>query len=152
MFKKNGKIWILTADQAKAKIFEWIPEHKGLTEIFAMSNDDARKPEHDLKSDRSGHGHGQGPNAKSRYSVEERTSYKQHASHAFLKELAEHLSKENIISTYDTIVMIAQDDVYKTIQNNLSPACQGKVSKHHAKNLTNMPTPDLVEYYIKHLT
>lgn len=152
MIKNKGKIWLLTADQSKAKIFEWIPEHKGLQEIYSISEDDARKPEHELKSDRQGHGHGQGPNSKSRYAVEERTSYKEHASQAFLKNLADYLSKDDVVSAYDAMVMIAQDDVYKTIHKNLSSECQNKISKHHAKNLTNMPTQDLVEYYTQRLS
>lgn len=151
MIDKRNRVWVLTANQAKAKIFEWIPEHRSLQEVLSLNEADARKPERELKSDRSGHGHGQGPDATSRYSVEERTSYKQQASQAFLQHLAKVLCEENIISTYDALVVIAQDEVYSTIKNNLSAECQSKITKHHPKNLTNMPTPDLVDYYIKQL-
>ncbi len=144
------RTWILTADSAKAKIFEWIPEHKSLQEIISLDEQDARKHERDLKAERPGHG--QGFASKVRYSVEDPASFKQQASLAFLKKLASFLSEVNTQSKYDTMVVIAPDEVYHVIRHNLSPEGQHKITLHHAKNLTNMPASGLSEYYVKNLT
>lgn len=148
MHKK--KTWILTADSAKAKIFGWIPEHKNLREIYALDDKDARKHERDLKSERPGHG--QGFASKVRYAVEDPASFKQQASLTFLKKLADFLSEANTQAKYDAMVVIAPDEIYHIIRDNLSPEGQDKITLHHAKNLTNMPAADLSEYYVKTLT
>lgn len=144
------RTWILTADTAKAKIFEWIPEHKNLKEIISLDDRDARKHERDLKADRPGHG--QGFASKVRYAVEDPASFKQQASDAFLKKLASFISETKTQLKYDAMVVISPDEVYCSIRDNLSPEGQDKITRHHAKNLTNMPASDLSEYYVKQLT
>lgn len=147
MLSQNTRTWVLTADRAKAKTFEWLPQTKFLNEIASLEESDARKHERDLKADRSGHGN----NPTARYAVEEKSSYKQQASQNFLKDVSEYLCKNETLSEYDKLVVIAQDAVYQTIWDNLSPAAQNKITIHHSKDLTNMPQQELSDYYIKHV-
>ena len=128
MLSKNTRTWVLTADRAKAKTFEWLPKDSFLKEIKRLEDEDARKHERDLKADRPGHGN----NPTARYAVEEKSSFKQHASQAFLKSVAAYLCEKETLSAYDKLIVIAQDEVYRTIRDNLSPVAQDKISLHHA--------------------
>ena len=100
MLANKIKTWVVTADRAKAKTFEWLPEHNSLKEIANLEEKDARKPERDLKADRPGHGN----NPTARYSVNEKSSYKQQASQNFLKEVAGFLCEKETQSAYDKLV------------------------------------------------
>ena len=147
MIPSKTRTWILTADRAKAKTFEWLSQNNFLKEMTSLEESDARKPERDLKSDRPGHGN----NPSARYSVEEKSSFKQQASQNFLKDVATFLCKKETLSEYDKLVVIAQNEVYQIIKDNLSPVAQAKIALHHAKDLTNLPQQDLTDYYIKHV-
>lgn len=146
---KEQRTWILAADSAKAKLFEWLPQNHSLQEIACIDEEDARKPERDLRSDRSGHG--AGFNSKVRYTLEEHSSYKQQASDIFLHKLAQFLDAPDIQTEFDALVVVAPTNIYQTIQGELSPNGQHKITKHHAKNLTNMPKPEFTKYYTNHL-
>ena len=147
MVPKKTRTWVLTADRAKAKTFEWLPENNFLKEMTCLEESDARKNERELKADRPGHGN----NPSARYSVEEKSSYKQQASQNFLKDVAGFLCKKETMSAYDKLVVIAQKEVFQAIKGNLSPSAQEKISLHHAKDLTNMPQQELSDYYNKHV-
>ena len=147
MLSQKARTWVLTADRAKAKTFEWLPQDKFLKELNSLEESDARKPERELKADRSGHGN----NPNGRHAVDDKTSYKQQASQNFLKTVAEYLCKKKTLTSYDKLIVIAQDEVYNTIRDNLSPVAQGKISMHHAKDLSNLPQQSLTDYYNKHM-
>lgn len=147
MLSSKTRTWVLTADRAKAKTFEWLPQNNFLKEMISLEESDARKHERDLKADRPGHG----INPTARYSVEEKSSFKQQASQNFLKDVALFLCKKETLSEYDKLVVIAQNEVYQTIKDNLSPVAQSKIALHHAKDLTNMPQQELTDYYIKYV-
>jgi protein required for attachment to host cells len=147
MLSQKTRTWVLTADRAKAKTFEWLPKTNFLKEISSFEESDVRKHERDLKADRPGHGN----NPSSRYSVEDKSSYKQQASQNFLKDVAELLCKKEALSAYDKLVVIAQKEVYQTIRDNLTPIAQNKITLHHAKDLTYMPQQELSDYYNKHM-
>lgn len=147
MLSQKARTWVLTADRAKLKIFEWLPQTNFLKEIESHEESQARKPERDLKADRPGHGN----NPTARYAVDEKTSYKQQASQSFLKDIAGLLSEKEARSAYDKLVIIAQDEVYQTIHDNLSLQARDKITLHHAKDLANMPQQELSDYYNKHI-
>lgn len=147
MLSQKTKTWVLTADRAKAKTFEWLPQTNFLKEIASLEDSEARKPERDLKADRPGHGN----NPTARYAVDEKSSYKQQASQSFLKEVAGVLNTNETQSAYDKLVIIAQQEVYQTIWDNLSLEAKDKITLHHAKDLTNMPQQELSDYYNKHI-
>ena len=143
---KHKKIWILVADRAKGKVFEWLQDTRGVHEILFMEESDARKPERELKAERAGQG--QGFAGKIRYSVEDKAHYKEQASEAFLSELAQYLSTPDVLKAYDELVVIAAEDVYKLIRHRLSAGAAAKIGRHHAKNVTNMPASDLADYFV----
>lgn len=142
----DAKIWILSADRAKAKIYEWLPQNNFLEELTSFEEADARKHEHELKADRPGHGN----NPTSRYAVEDKASYKLQASQKFLKGIAEFLSKDESFSNYEKLVIIAQDGVYKDVYDHLSSGAQDKIIQHLAKDLTNLPQQDVADYFVKY--
>jgi len=146
---KKEKTWILAVDRSKAKIYEWVALDKRVKEIYSLDNDEVRKPERELRADRPGHG--QGFNSKVQYTMDEHVSYKMQESEAFLKKLAKHLSKNEASSNYDKLVITAADEVYQHLLKNLPAEIVSKITKHHAKNLTNMHLVDFQAYYKKHI-
>lgn len=146
---KKDIIWILAVDRAKAVIYQWVAQDKRIKEIYRAEDDEVRKPERDLRADRPGHGHGF--NSKVEYTMDEHVSYKMHESDVFLKKLAKHLSAKNVASKYDKLVIAAADEIYQHLTKNLPSEITGKISKHHAKNLTNMHLADFQEYYKKRI-
>ena len=141
----NNKTWILAADSAKAKIYNWDPISKNIHNIISLQEDDARKKEQELRADRPGHG--EGFNSNVQYTVDEHISYKKQASHLFLHKIAKFLSDKDNIPDYDDLIIIAPDDTYKQIEKDMSKTAKNKIKKHHAKNVTNMPIADLMYYY-----
>ncbi len=144
--RSKNKTWILVADSAKAKIFEWYPLEKHIKEIIQLHENDARKPERELKSDRPGHGHASSTTA--RYAVEDHANFKEQASQAFLKKVADLLCVKENLTEYDDLVIIVSEKVYHLIYENMSVLGQKKIIRHYAKNLTNMPILDLQKYYV----
>lgn len=146
---KQNKTWIVTADRAKANIYEWINKDERLEEVIHLEDSGARKPERSLRADRPGHG--QGFNSQVEYTMDEHVSYKLQQSHIFQKELADYLIKQEKLSKFDTLVVIASDEIHKILLKNLPDTALNKISKHHAKNLTNMPLSDVQDYYKKYI-
>ena len=48
---KNERTWVLAADSAKAKIFEWLPHYHNLQEIVSLYEEDIRNSESDPEPD-----------------------------------------------------------------------------------------------------
>lgn len=149
MLEDRKKTWLLVADSAKVKIYEWSAENRNIHEVINLVDEDARKPDRNLKADRPGHGHREG--VDSRYAIEEKVSYKKQASELFLKAAASQLCGDDIMSKFDKLVIIAQHDVYKTLMAHLSSQAKDKVILHHPKDLANMPMQDVGHYYIEKL-
>lgn len=145
--KKNT--WLLVADSARLKIYEWSNKNKHIHEVVNLVDEDARTPDRDLKVDRPGHGHRESED--SRYAIDEKVSYKKQAGELFLKGAAIHISEDGIMSKFDKLVIIAQHDIYKTLISHFSPQAKDKVILHHPKDLTNMPMQDVEHYYSEKL-
>ncbi len=141
--------WLLVADSAKLKIYEWSDENKHIHEVINLVDEDARTPDRNLKVDRPGHGHREG--VGSRYAIDEKISYKKQASEVFLKTAAIDISKDDSMSKFDKLVIIAQHDIYKILMSHFSPQAKDKIVLHHPKDLTNMPMQDVGNYYSEKL-
>lgn len=149
MLEDRKKTWLLVADNAKLKIYEWSAENEQISEVINLVDEDARKPDRNLKVDRPGHGHREG--VDSRYAIDEKVSYKKQAGELFLKNAAIHISEDDIMSKFDKLVIIAQHDVYKTLISHFSSQAKDKVILHHPKDLSNMPMQDVGHYYSEKL-
>ncbi len=145
MLGNKKKTWLLVADSAKAKIYEWNDENENLHEVINLVDEDARKPDRALKADRPGHGHREG--VSSRYAIDEKVSYKKQASESFLKAVANHICEDNIMSKFDEMVIIAQHDIYKILASHFSVDATRKIILHHPKDLTNSSMQDVAQYY-----
>tara|TARA_R110002096_G_scaffold433579_2_gene652541 strand:+ start:4321 stop:4782 length:462 start_codon:yes stop_codon:yes gene_type:complete len=144
------KTCIVVADGAKARIFNWNPIEKHIQELMYLQEEDARKPERDLRADRPGSG--QGFNSKIQYTVDEHLSYKKQASQLFLEKIAKLLCEKDNLADFDILDIIAPDEVYKSILKHMSVSGRNKINNHYPKNLTNMPVLDLQKHYAKLLS
>ena len=149
MLEDRKKTWLLVADSARLKIYEWSDENRHIHEVINRVNEDARTPDRSLKVDRPGHGHREG--VDSRYAIDEKVNYKKQASELFLKAAAIHISEDGIMSKFDKLVIIAQHDIYKTLISHFSSQAKDKVILHHPKDLANMPMQDVENYYSEKL-
>ncbi|MBA1149399.1 host attachment protein [Ectothiorhodospiraceae bacterium WFHF3C12] len=133
------KIWILVADETRARFFQADSPRGGLTELEVLVHPEDRLHERELstaKAGRAAGGQGQGAHGlegdRSRHEVE--------LGH-FVREIAQHLEKGMQSGSFDRLTLCAGPKLLGLIREALPKAVREHVHQEVHKDLARMKQP-----------
>ena len=144
-----SKIWIVVADEAKARILSTDKSTEPLIELDEITSSEGKKAEQDLVSDKSGRsfdskGHG-------RHVMSNKTSPNEQVAINFAKELAEYLEKNRQKKAYLKLLIIAAPHFLGLLRKELSKGVSEIVSLEIDKNLTTQDPKSIREHLPQYL-
>ncbi len=144
-----SKIWIVVADEAKARILTTNKSSEPLVEIQALSSTEAQEQEQDLVSDKPGrgsNGSGQGKHA-----MDEKTTHKEQYAIRFAKELADFLEKNQHKKSYMKLIIVAAPRFLGLLRKELGKNVTELVSLEINKDLTMLEPQAIREHLPQYL-
>ncbi len=144
-----SKIWVVVADEAKARILSTSKSTDPLIEIQSLSSSEAYDREQDLVSDKPGrgsNGSGQGKHA-----MDEKMTHKEQYAVRFAKELADLLEKNQQKKTYMNLIVVAAPHFLGLLRKELGKGVTELVSLEIDKDLTMMEPQAIREHLPQYL-
>lgn len=132
--------WVLIADGARARVLEASGPGRGLEETGAEM-EGTTKPARDLVTSRPGRTFDIG--GPGRHAMESPTDPKVHAEAEFLRGVIARLDDEAKTDAFDRLILVAPPKALATLRQNLPKRLSDRVTGELAKDLTNIPDPDL---------
>lgn len=132
--------WVLIADGARARVLESSGPGKGL-EPTGPDMHGTTAPVHDLVSDRQGRTFDIGGSGRS--AMEPPTDPKDLAEANFLRDVIGRLDDYAKRDSFDRLILVAPPRALAVLRQNLPKRLSDKVTAELAKDLTNIPDPDL---------
>jgi protein required for attachment to host cells len=142
--------WVLAADSARARIFEWSASDGHLHEIDDLLNPDGRAMEREIDTEprdpltRPG-----GKHAGANSTYQPASTATQHAAELFSKDVARCLDQARNEHKFDKLCVVAEPHMLGLLRNNLSKEVQKMVEEEIAKDISNMKEHDMEEYLRK---
>jgi len=144
-----SKIWIVVADEAKARILSTSKSTEPLVEIQSLASTEAHDQEQDLVSDKPGrgsNGSGQGKHA-----MNEKNAHKEQYALRFAKQLSELLEKNKHSKAYMKLIIVAAPRFLGLLRKELGKGVSELVSLEIDKDLTMMEPQSIREHLPKYL-
>jgi len=144
-----SKIWIVVADEARARILSTDKSTEPLVAIDELTSPEASMAEQDLVSDKPGRSFdssGQG-----RHAMGGKTDPKQQYAIRFAKELADNLEKNRQKKAYIKLIVVAAPHFLGLLRKGLSHGVSELVSLEVDKNLTMQEPQKIREYLPQYL-
>ncbi len=143
------KMWIVVADEAKARILSLEKLTEPLVEIQTFNSEEATKRDQDIVSDKSGTSYdssGQG-----RHSMGDRNEQKEQYAIRFAKEISECLEKNRLLNSYTKVVIIAAPHFLGLLRKTFSKEVSEMISLEVDKDLTMKDNKIIREYLPQYL-
>lgn len=140
--------WFVIADGSRLRIYESKGVKAPWDLVETKDINVALKPSHELARERPGRGHKTGPD--SRFAVE-RSEPHEKMELEFLTEVAKMLNKAAQDKKFDQIVVAAPPQALGTLRAKFQPQLTAKYIGVLDKDLTNMPEPELFDYFKERL-
>ena len=139
-----SKVWVVVADEARARILTTDKATEPLIEIDELVSLEATLPEKDLVSDKPGRSFDS--NGEGRHAMGQKTNPKEQISIRFAKELADHLEKNRHKKTYIKLFIIAAPHFLGLLRKELSKGVSEIVLLEIDKNLTTLEPKSIREH------
>jgi protein required for attachment to host cells len=137
--------WILVADRARARLFEWAGRDAKLVEIETFVNPDGRGPERNQTTDRPSRVHES--MGATRHAIEPHTSLRDKSADQFARELDASLERGRTLHRYEHLVLVAPPQFLGVLR-----AALGKhVREHVAAEVPHELTTKGPEEILAHL-
>ena len=144
-----SKIWVVVADEAKARILSTSKSTEPLVEIQSFSSPEAYDREQDLVSDKPGKGsNGSG---EGKHAMDEKHTHKEQYALRFAKELGNLLEKNQQSKTYVKLIIVAAPRFLGLLRKELSKGVNELVSLEIDKDLTMMEPQAIREHLPQYL-
>lgn len=143
MYSKAKREWIVLADAAHAKIFTRNYVNGAVRQAWDLEHPAARALQHELGSDRPGHGHGSA--SHHRYAYSDHSDFPEQESRSFLRAVAGEVNRAASQNKMDRIVLIALPKTMATLKSGFDRNTLAKVSGEYAHNLLGLPETTLVD-------
>ncbi|MEB8431036.1 host attachment protein [Cocleimonas sp. KMM 6892] len=144
-----SKIWIVVADEAKARIFAAEKPVDPIVEIQTMTSSEANLLEQDLVTDKPGRGvSGSGQN---KHAFEENSVHKEQYAVQFAKEISDYLDESLRTKAFGKLHLIAAPRFLGLLRKELSKNVENVVSLELDKDLTMMEPEEIREHLPKYL-
>ncbi|NNE40733.1 MAG: host attachment protein [Marinicaulis sp.] len=148
MITPQRTTWFLVADGARMQLFESRGMKEQWTLIDNQEAEDARKASRELGRERPGRGHKTGPD--SRFAMGGAEPHDKIEA-AFLGEIAAKLNKAAQREKFDQIVVAAPPQALGKLRAKFQLQVTAKYIGVFDKDLTNMPEPELLDYFKERL-
>lgn len=142
--------WVVVADGARGRLFEWTAANGGLREVLDLINPEGRLHRSELASDRPGFAfssHGD----QSRHPMQPAHSARDNAADAFAREVAAELNSALDQGTYERLVLIAPPGFLGVLRAKLDDRVGKKVVESLALDLTRN-TPEEIKARLPRLS
>ena len=144
-----SKIWIVVADEAKARVLSTDKSSGPLVEVNSMTSSEGTMMERDLVSDKPGRS--SDSSGTGIHSVGEKSEHKEQYAIRFAKELSDDLEKNLRSKAFMKLIIVAAPHFLGLLRNELSPADSEMVSLEVNKDLTIMEPKDIREHHPQNL-
>jgi protein required for attachment to host cells len=137
---KPATTWILVADGASARVFDFHPGERRITLVHEMSSEVARMKSSEIFSDNEGRRSDKGPNQRSTVGP---ADAQRHAKGEFGRDVAAWLDKAAAENRYERLILVAAPQMLGDLRGMLSKPATQKVTKEVAKDLTRLEEREL---------
>lgn len=144
-----SKIWVVVADDAKARIFSAEKPVDPIVEIQTMCSSEGTLLEQDLVTDKPGRG--SSGSGQGKHAVEEKSAHKEQYSIQFAKEVSECLDKNLQKKAFGKLLIVAAPHFLGLLRKELSQGVSEVISIQLDKNLTKMKPEEIREHLPKYL-
>lgn len=125
--------WIVSANQAEARIFERFDASNKLVAITSLSDPAGRSHARDLGTDKPGRSFDSAGGG--RHSMEDPTPIKKQEANRFAKEIAQYLQNRRSSNSFDNLVLICGPEFLGLLQSHLDGPTEKLVTQTIKKNL-----------------
>lgn len=133
--------WILLADQAHAEIYTRGYSDGAMLRHMSLEHPAAHMRQHEMGSDRPGHGHGSASHHA--YAYEDHANFPEQESMAFLAAVADELNLAVEHKEIDKLILVALPKTMVALKAGLSKRALSRISGEYAKNLVGVPEETL---------
>ena len=142
--------WVLAADSARARIFEWSASDGHLHEVEDMLNPDGRAMEREIDIEpRDNLTRPGGKQLGSGSTYQPASTATQHAAELFSKDVARRLDHARNEHKFDKLCVVADPHMLGLLRDSMSKEVQKMVEEEIAKDISNMKEHDMEEYLRK---
>lgn len=136
-----SKIWILSGDTTRARVFFTNKRNGELVEQFDLVNPEARLHEQDLTTDLPGSTANSATGMRHNYGPEE--SHKPRAAELFAKEVADRLEKGRAAGEWDKLYVVAEPSFLGMLRKAMDRDTAQLVAGEVPKNVTRGSAQDV---------
>jgi len=144
-----SKIWIVIADEAKARILSTSKSTEPLVEVQSLSSAEAHDKEQDLVSDKPGRG--SNSSGQGKHAMNEKNTHKEQYAIRFAKQLSDLLEKNQQSKAYMKLIIVAAPRFLGLLRKELSKGVSELVSLEIDKDLTMMEPQAIREHLPQYL-
>ena len=137
--------WVLLADGAQAKVFAHSGPGTGLKPVPDLLLAEEPLKAQELVTDRPGRAFSS--NGSGRSAMEPSSDPVEVREANFVKTVAERLDRKYQESAFSRLIIAAAPTALGTLRGALSDGVRGAVVAEEAKDLTNLPTPQLERHF-----
>ena len=139
-------IWVVAADNSRARIFSMQSKGAPLDEIEDLLHPEGRAHARDLKSDRPGRTYDS--LGKGRHAKEPHSDIKKQEEMKFADRIADFLESARLREDFDRLVLVAAPGFLGMLRKQLSAAARQLVTQEIRKNLVNKKDAEIRHYLV----
>jgi protein required for attachment to host cells len=139
--------WVLLADGAQAKVFAHSGPGTGLTAVRDLMFEEEPLKTQDIMSDRPGRVFASGPQNAGRSGYEYASDPVEVREANFVKQVAMELDRKYQQSAFGRLIVAAAPTALGDLRDAMSDRLKEIVVAEEAKDLTNLPTPQLEKHF-----
>jgi len=143
-----SKIWVVVADEAKARIFSVEKPVDPLVEIEVLSSTEASELEQDLVTDKAGRGVSSSGN---KFAFDDKSAHKEQYAIQFAKEVSKYLDKNLHAKAFGKLHLIAAPRFLGLLRKELNKGVDAVISLQLDKDLTMMEPAEIRGHLPKYL-
>ncbi len=148
--EKHRPIWVVVADQSKARIFQWV-QNEPLQSLCEIDNPEGKEKGSNLTSDKPGRTfeshsqshHGQTGGLRHAYSKDIDPHEK--VVQAFTHQVTKFLEEARKKNRFEELVLVANSRMLGMLQDALDKATRGLITATHDKDYAWVPDAEVIE-------
>ena len=137
--------WILLADGATAKVFQFAGRSQGLTALDDLMFDQEPLKAGEIMADRPGRSFSSGSDGRS--AMEYSSDPVAVRERRFVERVAEVLKRKHQEKTFDQLIVAAAPTALGDLRNAFDKNIKGAIVAELPKDLTNLPTSQLEKHF-----
>jgi protein required for attachment to host cells len=140
-------IWIVAADNSRAKVFQVRDASHEVDAIQEFSNPEARTANRQLVSDAQGRFAGKGTNERG-HTIAPHLTAVEHENVVFAKTVADFLNKARAERRFDKLHLIAAPKFLGLLRKEMRPEVQKTVAQEIPKEVTSRKGQEIEDYIV----